>query len=174
MAPRSFPSYLKRFKGRAMRLSIQIERHQEPESDLDYLRLALFSDHRRINRYTICPLALLDSVFYSEEHPIYTCPICGQIECAGFKKGVHVAHSEGYTLWKVFEPGPRSVYLFNHLQYREEVIAGYRELQYQIQEKPSMAIPYLSSDKMEEHFLKMTQKSEILGVGLENAEYRVL
>ena len=157
LAPRSFSSYQRRFKEKSERLSIQIERHQDVHCDLDYLRLALYADERRINKYTICPLSLLDSVFYSEEHPIYTCPHCGGGDCAGFLRGVHVAHSAGFTLWKVFKPHPRRVYLFRHPQYREEIITGYRELQFQIREKPSLAMPYLSADKMEDEFLKVTQ-----------------
>lgn len=85
------------------------------------LSVKLLVDGRALSNATIDLVALAQSCYQSDEHYIFTCT-CGMPECAGIDSGVVAVTENGFTVWKVYGLEHKHVFVFDHKQYRAEVL----------------------------------------------------
>jgi hypothetical protein len=68
---------------------------------------------------------LVRSTHQTGQQAIFTCT-CGSPECGGFWRGVHVAHDEGWVVWRLLDFKPLRIVVFDQAQYQEEIFRKVR------------------------------------------------
>lgn len=68
---------------------------------------------------------LVRSTHRTGQQAIFTCT-CGSPECGGFWRGIHVAHDEGWVVWRLLDFKPLRIVVFDQVQYQEEIFRKVR------------------------------------------------
>ena len=104
-----------------MRLSVRVvddgRSHHIVEAFVDDVPLADFARHAIDVPFGLLPSVERDGYWY-----IITCT-CGDPGCGGVFYGVEVRHREGKVHWHVPEPGPMRDYVFDEVEYHQEIRA---------------------------------------------------
>lgn len=139
LQPRKFADYVRWTRGHLSILRIDLLESTEVKEGNTTLELTIDGDLPY--KGTFCPLALLGSTHRSDEHWIFTC-WCGEPGCARVDRGVIVAHSGDYTLWKAYHARKRRIFLFDRDQYRQEILRMGRILVKEYRQQGIECIPW--------------------------------
>jgi hypothetical protein len=98
------------------------------ESVIDdkFIELRLSINGKQPYAGTIHPGELLRSTIRSDEYDIFTCS-CGHAGCAGISRGVVVVNDGPFTLWKAYYARGRKIFVFNRVQYQQEIVSKIKE-----------------------------------------------
>jgi hypothetical protein len=90
------------------------------------LSVTIMVNGEKVSGHAIDLVALARSCFRDDEFYIFSCD-CGEPGCARINKGVIVVTEEKLTVWKAYSILPCHVFVFDHRQYTEEIIATLRQ-----------------------------------------------
>jgi hypothetical protein len=105
--------------------------NEDPGAPYDFhgsveIKLRVTPDPRTPIEYAFISVgSLLASTHLSDEFYIFTCD-CGSPGCAGIRAGVDVVHEDGLVVWRMRGNKPRRLLVFDHGQYRQEIITKVR------------------------------------------------